>query len=256
VSPGGRAVAVGVFDGVHVGHRRVLAALVASGDPRVLTVHPHPRPGTKLISTLERRLELIREAGIDDVHVVAPDSSVRLGDALLVSGPQAEVRHPPERIVHVPLVEGVSSERIRQLVSAAELEGAAKLLGRPFEVEGTVVEGDRRGRGLGIPTANLDVASNLLLPPYGIYAGAAGGPALEPHRAAVSIGVNPQYGGSVQRVEAFVLDFDGDLYGQRLVVELWQRLRDEAAFESEGALLDQIALDVEATRRAGRPSGR
>ncbi len=251
-----RAVAVGVFDGVHVGHRRVLAALVATGTPRVLTLHPHPRPETKLISTLERRLELIREAGVDAVDVVAPDSSLRLGDALLVSGPQAKVRHPPDRIVHVPLVEGVSSERIRQLVAASELEGAAKLLGRPVEVEGMVVEGDRRGRELGIPTANLDVPPNLLLPPYGIYAGAARGPALAPHRAAVSIGVNPQYGGGEQRVEAFLLDFDGELYGQRLVIELWQRLRDEAAFETERALLDQIALDIEATRHAGRPEAR
>ncbi len=244
-----RAVAVGVFDGVHMGHRRVLEALVATGEPRVLTVHPHPRPETKLICTLERRLELIREAGVEDIDIVPPGSGLRLGDAFLVSGPQPWVEHPPERVVHVPLVEGVSAERIRQLVAASDLESAAKLLGRPVEVEGSVVEGDRRGRGLGIPTANLDVPENLLLPPHGIYAGAALG-----RRAAISIGVNPQYGGKRLSVEAHLVDFDGDLYGRRLVVEVWRRLRDEAAFESEQAMLDQIAHDVEATRRAGRPS--
>jgi riboflavin kinase/FMN adenylyltransferase len=122
------------------------------------------------------------------------------------------------------------------------------VLGRPFEVEGVVVEGDRRGKGLGFPTANLDVGPDQLLPPKGIYAGAALG-----HRAAISIGVNPHYGGTALRVEAHLLDFDGDLYGQRLRVELWERLRDERAFASEAELIEAIAADVEATRRAVRP---
>jgi len=115
-------------------------------------------------------------------------------------------------------------------------------------VEGLVVEGDRRGRLLGFPTANLDTAADQLLPPRGIYAGAALG-----HRAAISIGVNPHYGGTTLRVEAHLLDFDGDLYGQRLAVELWQRLRDERAFASEAELVAAIAADVEAARRAVRP---
>src|SRR5207249_2593207 len=99
-------------------------------------------------------------------------------------------------------------------------------LGRPAEVEGVVVTGNARGGTLGFPTANVSVAPELLVPLKGIYAGSAAG-----HRAAVSIGTNPHYGGDELRVEAFVLDFEGDLYGQRLVVELWERLRDERAFD-------------------------
>jgi riboflavin kinase/FMN adenylyltransferase len=137
---------------------------------------------------------------------------------------------------------------VENLVAAGELVQAARVLGRPFEVEGMVVEGDRRGKGLGFPTANLETAPDQLLPPKGIYAGAALG-----HRAAISIGVNPHYGGTALRVEAHLLDFDGDLYGQRLRVELWERLRDERAFASEAELVEAIAADVEATRRAVRP---
>ena len=128
----------------------------------------------------------------------------------------------------VPLLDDVSSSRIRELVRAGDVQGAAERLGRPVEVEGVVVAGDARGGTLGFPTANLDVRPELLVPSNGIYAGAAAG-----HRAAVSIGTNPHYGGHERRVEAFLLDFSGDLYGQRLVVELWQRLRDEQAFETE-----------------------
>jgi riboflavin kinase / FMN adenylyltransferase len=148
----------------------------------------------------------------------------------------------------VPLVEGVSSSRIRQLVAAGEIDGAAQLLGRPPEVEGTVVAGDARGGTLGYPTANLSVPGELLVPAYGIYAGRVG-----EHRAAISIGVNPHYGGQERRVEAFLLDFDGDLYGRRLIVELWRRLRSERAFDSEQALIDQIGRDVEAARGSHPP---
>jgi riboflavin kinase/FMN adenylyltransferase len=129
-----------------------------------------------------------------------------------------------------------------------DVVAAAKLLGRPAEVDGTVVSGYQRGGTLGYPTANLAVPPDVLVPAYGIYAGAALG-----HRAAVSIGVNPHYGGDERRIEPFLLDFDGDLYGQRLVVELWQRLRDEQAFTSEAELVEQIARDVEQTRVAERP---
>jgi riboflavin kinase/FMN adenylyltransferase len=244
------ALAVGVFDGVHVGHRRVLDALRAAGTPRVVTFDPHPVPGTRLLSSVRRRVELLRAVAIEDVVVASPHAAVDYGDAVLVTGADRAEGASAREVRAVPIVEGVSSQRIRQLVAAHELDAAARLLGRPFEVEGTVVEGAGRGRGLGIPTANLDVPPNLLVPPYGIYAGAALG-----RRAAVSIGVNPQYGGRERKVEAFLLDFDEDLYGRRLVVELWQWLRDEAAFESEQALVDQITRDVEATRRAERPAG-
>jgi riboflavin kinase / FMN adenylyltransferase len=140
------------------------------------------------------------------------------------------------------------NREVEKLVSAGELTEAARVLGHPFEVEGVVVEGDRRGKALGFPTANLDVSADHVLPPKGIYAGAALG-----HRAAISIGVNPHYGGTSLRVEAYLLDFDADLYGRRLVVEVWQRLRDERAFGSEAELIEAIAADVEATRNAVRP---
>jgi riboflavin kinase / FMN adenylyltransferase len=134
------------------------------------------------------------------------------------------------------------------MVRDGDVRAAAKLLGRPAEIEGTVVLGDRRGGTLGYPTANLAVQPDVLVPAYGIYVGEALG-----HRAALSIGVNPHYGGEERRVEPYLLDFDGDLYGHRLVVELWERLRDEHAFPDEQALVDQIARDVEQARRATRP---
>ena len=118
--------------------------------------------------------------------------------------------------------------RIRALLGDGDVRAAAELLGRPAEVEGIVVSGDARGGTLGFPTANLRVDRAVLVPGYGIYAGSA----LD-HRAAVSIGVNPHYGGAERRVEAFLLDFEGDLYNRRVVVELWDRLRDEAVFGSE-----------------------
>jgi riboflavin kinase / FMN adenylyltransferase len=148
----------------------------------------------------------------------------------------------------VPLLRGVSSSEIRRHLHAGEVEDAARLLGRPPELDGIVVGGDQRGGTLGYPTANLSVDPALLVPRYGIYAGAALG-----HRAAISIGLNPHYGGEERRIEPHLLDFEGDLYGRRLVVELWERLRDEQAFGSEAELVDQIARDVAATREAVRP---
>ena len=111
-----------------------------------------------------------------------------------------------------------------------------------------VVTGDARGGTLGFPTANVAVDSDLLIPASGIYAGSAAG-----HRAAISVGTNPHYGGEELRIEAFLLDFEGDLYGRRLQVELWRRLRDERAFDSEAELVAQIARDVEETRATPRP---
>ena len=134
-----------------------------------------------------------------------------------------------------------------------ELGGAARQLGRPFELDGVVVPGDQRGGTLGYPTANLALDPALLVPRFGIYAGAARAPDRQQYRAAISIGINPHYGGQERRIEPHLLDFDGDLYGQRLVVELWERLRDERAFASESELVEQIARDVERTRAVNRP---
>ena len=275
----GRAVAIGTFDGVHLGHRRVIEAAQASGlSTTVVTFDPHPRIAlgnrVELLTTLDRRLELIRALGVDDVRVVPftsdlalsepgefVDAELRPLDATVVaagenfrfgkgrSGDLATLEELGFDVRRVQLLEGVSSSRIRQLIAAGEVEGAARLLGRAPEVEGTVVAGDARGGTLGFPTANLAVPRELIVPAYGIYAGQVGD-----HRAAISIGVNPHYGGAELRVEAFLLDFAGDLYGQRLIVELWQRLREERAFGSEQELVDQIGRDVETARAATRPA--
>jgi riboflavin kinase/FMN adenylyltransferase len=154
----------------------------------------------------------------------------------------------------VPLLEGVSSSRIRELLRGGAVRDAAALLGRPPEVEGVVVAGDQRGGTLGFPTANVAVSPNLIVPAHGIYAGEAVVAAGERYRTALSIGVNPHYGGVERRIEAFLLDFVGDLYGSRLRLELWERLRDERAFSSEAELVEQIARDVEAAQAAHPPA--
>jgi riboflavin kinase/FMN adenylyltransferase len=273
-----RAVAIGTFDGVHRGHRAgVRAAVDAALRPTVVTFDPHPRTAlgnrVELLSTLARRLELLRECGVDDVLVVefTPETAELAAeefarDVLLAIGAEVVVAGTGFRFGRrrsgdlellrslgldarqVPLVEGVSSTRIRGHAQAGEVEAAARLLGRPLEVEGIVVGGDQRGGTLGFPTANLAVDPNVLVPAFGIYAGAVGD-----RRAAVSIGVNPHYGGTERRVEAYLLDWEGNLYGKRLVVEHWRRLRDERAFGSEAELVAQIARDVEDTRAATRP---
>jgi riboflavin kinase/FMN adenylyltransferase len=274
-----RSVAIGTFDGVHRGHRRVLEAGAASElRSAVVTFHPHPRAvlgnRVELLTTLERRLELLEAVGLDDALVVEfteelaatpPDAFVErflrpLGARRVVAGEDFRFGHRRAgdlglleslglEIERVPLLEGVSSSAIRASLHEGDVGRAAEMLGRPAEVEGIVVSGDARGGTLGFPTANLRPEPDLLVPAFGIYAGAAAG-----QRAAVSIGTNPHYGGAERRIEAFLLDFDGDLYGRRLVVELWERLRDEQAFASEQDLVAQIARDVEATRRAIRPS--
>jgi riboflavin kinase/FMN adenylyltransferase len=273
-----RAVAIGTFDGVHVGHQAVVRAAVDAGPlPTVVTFHPHPREvlgyQVSCLSTLERRLELLAVLGVKETLVVEftpqvaalePEEFARayleaIGTGLVAagesfrfgcgrSGDLALLERLGFRTCVVPHVEGVSSTEIRRLAAAGEVRAAASLLGRPVEVEGTVVSGDRRGGTLGFPTANLRADPALLVPAFGIYAGAAG-----EHRAAISIGVNPHYGGAERRIEAFLLDFEGDLYGRRLIVELWDRLRDERAFASEAELVEQIGRDVAATRAATRP---
>jgi len=273
-----RAVAIGTFDGVHVGHRSVVHGAIEAGlTPTVVTFHPHPREvlgnQVALLATLERRLELLAEAGVEETLVVeftpevaalepeefAHSYLAAIGTEVVVAGEEfrfgrarrgdlALLERLGLRTRIAPFVDGVSSTQIRRLVAAGDVRGAAPLLGRPVEVEGTVVSGEARGGTLGFPTANLRTEPTLLVPGYGIYAGTAG-----EHRAAVSIGVNPHYGGAERKIEVFLLDFDGDLYGERLVVELWERLRDEAAFASESELVAQIARDVDGTRAATRP---
>ena len=273
-----RAVAVGSFDGVHRGHQTVLAAARGTGlAPTVITFDPHPRIalGNKvdLLTTLARRLELIGEQGIETTLVAAftpelqqlapevfADRYLRgIGAEAVVAGEDFRfgVRRSGDlallerlgfRVVVPDEVEGVSSTAIRAALAEGDVAGAAEMLGRPFELDGSVVAGDQRGGTLGYPTANLLLEPELAVPRFGIYAGSALG-----HRAAVSIGTNPHYGGTERRIEPYLLGFEGDLYGQRLVVELWERLRDEAVFGSEEELVAQISRDVERTRAAKRP---
>jgi riboflavin kinase/FMN adenylyltransferase len=273
-----RGVAIGTFDGVHRGHLRVIDAARKAGlRTTVVTFDPHPRAvlggQVELLATLERRLELLDDAGVDDVLVLRFDERLaalsadefaerilrgigaetvaagetfrfgrgREGDLALLERLGFDVRR-------VPLVENVSSSRIRQLVHAGETERAAGLLGRPPEVEGIVVRGDGRGRELGFPTANLDVPAELLVPPDGVYAGWT-----RDRRAAISIGTNPHFDGVERRVEAHLLDFDDDLYGERLVVELWTPLREQRSFDSLEGLVAAIGADIERTRDSTRP---
>ncbi len=273
-----RAVAIGSFDGVHRGHRAVIDAVVGTGlAPTVITFDPHPRIAfghrVDLLTTLERRLELLADAGVETALVASfvpelqrlrPEAFAEeylrgIGAEIVIAG--EDFRFGVERSgdlallerlgyeVHVaPEVEAVSSTAIRAALAVGDVAGAAEMLGRPFELDGLVVAGHQRGGSLGYPTANLRLEPELACPGHGIYAGLALG-----HRAAISIGTNPHYGGTERRVEPYLLDFDGDLYGRRLLVEVWERLRDEAVFESEEALVEQIGRDVEATRRAHRP---
>jgi riboflavin kinase/FMN adenylyltransferase len=279
LEPAQRAAAIGTFDGVHLGHRRVIeAALDAGLNGTVITFDPHPRLAlgsqVELLCTLERRLELIAELGVPEtvvvpftlelartppedfaeqilrpagVEVVVAGTGFRFGHGR--AGDLDLLEHLGFDVRPVPLVEEVSSSLVRRLLRAGEVARAARLLGRPPELDGVVVAGLARGGTLGYPTANLRLEPDLLVPALGIYAGAALGT-----RAAVSIGTNPHYGGEERTIEAFLLDFEGDLYGERLVVEVWERLRDERAFASEQELIEQIGRDVARARAAERPA--
>ena len=273
-----RAVAIGTFDGVHRGHRAVLQAAIDTGlAPTAITFDPHPRIAlgnrVELVTTLERRLELIAAAGIETTLVLSFTPELQMlsphefGDHYLRSMGTEAVAAGPDfrfgarragdlaflsrlgfRVLDVSPVPNVSSTAIRAALAEGDVAAAARMLGRPFELDGLVVIGEQRGGTLGYPTANIALDASLACPGDGVYAGWA-----RDHRAAVSVGTNPHYGGTERRIEPFLLDFEGNLYGQRLVVELWQRLRDQAVFASEDELVAQIARDVEATKRATSP---
>ena len=273
-----RAVAIGTFDGVHRGHQGVVQTAIDTGlAPTVLTFDPHPRVAlgnrVDLISTLERRLELLADAGVETTLLVGFTPEVLrlppevfaetylrgIGAEVVIagedfrfgyrrSGDLALLERLGFQVLQAPEVAEVSSSAVRRALRDGDIATAARMLGRPPELDGLVVGGDARGGALGFPTANLQPIPDLVVPRHGIYAGQWGD-----YRAAISIGTNPHYGGTEQRIEAFMLDFAGELYGKRLVIEVWERLRDELAFESEQALVDQIARDVERARQARRP---
>jgi len=271
-----RRVAVGEFDGVHLGHREVIG-----GSDTVLTFEPHPlrvvRPeaAPKLLTSLETKAELIAALGVEELVVIPFDEGFahqtpqEFVDHILVEqlhatrvsvGENFRFGHraagDPELLVAdgrfetrvVPLVEVdgeiVSSSHIRGLVLAGEVETATRFLGAPFQLRGAVVKGDQRGRTLGFPTANIIPDEALVCPGHGIYAARTSQAC-----AAVSIGVRPTFGtGRALLVEAYLLDWEGDLYGSELRLEFLARLRGERRFESPEALIEQMRHDVERTR--------
>jgi riboflavin kinase / FMN adenylyltransferase len=291
------AVTIGTLDGVHLGHQALAALAIdkarSAGIPALAITwdrHPsetlRPEHAPLLLSSLERKLELLEETGLDGTLVLPFDEELsswspqRFVSSVLVDGVHAKsvVVGSDWRFGHraagdVPLLielgreagfeaEGVklvevaggpvSSSRVRQAVGNGDVVLARTLLGRAFDFDGTVVRGDARGKSLGIPTANLALGSRMAHPLRGVYAGRTR-TAGEWYAAAINVGVNPTFGGdpltSPARIEAYLLDFDGDLYGKEVRVEFWCRLRDETKFGSPEALVEQIERDVDATRR-------
>jgi riboflavin kinase/FMN adenylyltransferase len=296
----GAAVAIGNFDGVHVGHQAVVRRareLAAAHDARtvVLTFDPHPSTllsphgGPPQVCSLERRIELLSAAGADTVVVepftrqlagVAPNAFIddvvinalcaraivvgydfsygagRAGttDALRAHGARAGVEVDIVQAIQLA-GETASSTRIRAHLREGDLAGAGRLLGRYWDVDGVVVHGAKRGRTIGVPTANIqpDIALPLSAGIYAVTLSVEGGP---DHAAVASLGTNPTFvegGGLV--LEVHVLDFDGDLYDRRVRTTFVERLRDEAKFDGVDALIAQIRLDIEAARHALRRAG-
>jgi riboflavin kinase/FMN adenylyltransferase len=276
VEPRPRRVAVGTFDGVHLGHRRVIA-----GSDTVLTFEPHPvsviapQAAPKLLTTLARKAELLEAEGVEELVVIPFDREFshrgpeQFIDDVLVGALDAQrvavgenfrfgakARGDADMLqadgrfeAHVePLLEVdgeiVSSSHIRGLVLGGAVEYAGHLLGAPFVMDGEVVHGDKRGRRLGFPTANLIPPEGYAVPGHGVYAARANGVA-----SAVSVGVRPQFEtGRGELIEAFLIDWEGDLYGQQLRVEFLKRLRGERRFQSVEALIEQMGRDVDEAR--------
>ncbi len=271
-----RQVAVGTFDGVHLGHREVIR-----GSDSVLTFEPHPvsvvspQHAPKLLTRLDAKAELMAALGVQELIVIPFDadfaarSAQEFIDEVLVAAlgavrvsigenfrfgnrAQGDTRllAANERFqttVH-PLLEVdgeiVSSSHIRGLVLAGEVDQATRFLGDPFQLRGEVVRGDERGRTLGFPTANLIPEEELVCPGHGIYACLADG-----RPAAVNVGVRPTFTtGRGELIEAYLLDFDGDLYGTEMRIDFLHRLRGERRFATFEALIEQMHRDVEQTR--------
>jgi riboflavin kinase/FMN adenylyltransferase len=271
-----RSVAVGTFDGVHLGHRQVIA-----GADSVLTFEPHPvsvvapQHTPKLLTTLERKAELIASLGVQELIVIPFDANFAqrsaaefiddvlveaLGSGRVSIGENFRFGHRAqgdaallsadgrfETVVHPLLELGgeiVSSSHIRGLLLAGDVAEANNMLGAPFQLTGPVAHGDKRGRELGFPTANLVPDEAFACPGHGVYACLAN--ALP---AAVSIGVRPTFEtGRGELIEAYILDFDGDLYGEQLTLSFLERLRGERRFDSPEALVEQMRADVKRTR--------
>ncbi|HET8755256.1 MAG TPA: bifunctional riboflavin kinase/FAD synthetase [Solirubrobacteraceae bacterium] len=279
--PRPRNLAVGEFDGVHLGHREVIR-----GADTVLTFEPHPRTvvapdsAPKLLTSLAIKADLIASLGVDELVVIPFDGDrmaqtaqefidheliERLGAQRVSVGENfrfgnkargdADLLRAQDafqtRVVEMVELDGeiISSTHIRGLVGVGDVADAARFLGAPFQMRGTVAHGDKRGRTLGFPTANLVPDPKLVVPDHGIYACRAhvGG---ETHVAATNVGVRPTFKtGRGLLVEAFLLDFDGDIYDQELRLDFLARLRGERRFDSVDALVEQMVRDVDETRR-------
>ncbi len=275
--PRARDVAIGTFDGVHLGHRAVI-----EGSDTVLTFEPHPlevlnpAAAPKLINSLEVKRDVIDGLGVEELVVIHFDEAfshrsaedfieyvlieklgarrVAVGEnfhfgakargnpAMLVAHPEFETR--VQRLVEVDGAV-VSSSRVRGQIEAGDMVGARHCLGVPYMLEGKVVSGDRRGRELGFPTANLVPDDRLVIPAHGVYAAFANG-----HPAAVNVGTRPTFDSDRGiLIETYLIDFSGDLYGQNLRVAFVERLRPELAFDDVDALVEQMHADVDDARR-------
>jgi riboflavin kinase / FMN adenylyltransferase len=294
----GTAVAIGVFDGVHLGHQHVLAeARRLAAERRALSAvvtfdrHPaavvRPESAPKLLTDLDQRVELLAALGMDLTYVVSfdePRSKESAEDFIetvlveclaakaVVVGADFHFGH--QRRGDVGLlreagrtagfevdgiellaskeegVTAISSTAIRAALAAGDLSSANRMLGRPHEVRGTVVEGDRRGRELGYPTANVAVPADICLPADGIYAGWHLRPDGTAHPTAINLGRRPTFydDAAASLLETHLLDFEGDLYGEPARVRFVARLRDELRFDSVDDLVRQMAADVDETR--------
>ena len=276
-----RDIAVGEFDGVHLGHREVIR-----GADTVLTFEPHPRTvvapdsAPKLLTSLETKADLIAELGVRELVVIPFDGSFAAQTAqefiegVLIDQLGAERVSVGEnfrfgnkargdaalleqqtgfetRVARLVELEGeiISSTHIRGLVAAGDVATAARFLGAPFHMRGTIAHGDKRGRTLGFPTANLVPDARLVVPDHGIYACRAqvDGQTLV---AAVNVGVRPTFKtGRGLLVEAYLLDFESDVYGQELRLDFLERLRGERRFDSVEELTEQMGRDIDETRK-------
>lgn len=284
--PEATALTVGVLDGVHRGHRALLTHVMGADDsPAVVTFDPHPvevlSPGThpRLITTLDERLALLEDFGIEvvavldlneirDVSAEAFVSEILVGKLAMGSivagidfqfgknrAGSISLLHEmsPDLGFEVDVIElvvsdgTVSSSRIRSLIEHGRVADAAELLGTRYQVTAAVIDGDKRGRGIGFPTANLVPPPNKVIPADGIYAAIAhvrGGA----HRAAVNVGVRPTFGGGARLIEPYLLDFDKDIYGEMVTVEFVARIRDELRFDSVDDLIERMQEDVAETK--------
>ena len=293
-TPGDHAVSIGVFDGVHGGHRLLIGRMLDEARARGLTggavtFHPHPitviRPDLPFsyIESLERRVELLRDLGLAFVSVLTFTSELQQVSAadftrllveearmrLLVVGEDFRLGRGGEgtvdrlreigveqgfEVLAVPLLadeagrDRISSTRVREALAAGEMEDVAALLGRPYAIRGPVLHGEERGRTIGFPTLNIGVSADRALPPNGVYVTRA----LVDDRvcsAVTNIGTRPTFDGRTTTVETHLLDFEGDLYGHVVTIELLRMLRGEQKFDGIEALRAQIERDVQATRQ-------